>query len=86
MTSDPAPTSLLLVDDERTLREPLAEYLTGQGFVVREAESAAAARSELLRETPDLILLDVMMPGEDGLTLTKQLLDQHAALRADTVE
>ena len=38
--TEPAPTTLLLVDDEPTLREPLAEYLTRQGFVVQEAESA----------------------------------------------
>ncbi|MCV0382956.1 MAG: response regulator [Erythrobacter sp.] len=75
MTSDPAPTSLLLVDDERTLREPLAEYLTGQGFAVREAESAAAARSTLRDHTPDIVLLDIMMPGEDGLSLTRHLVE-----------
>ena len=73
--SDPAPPSLLLVDDERNLREPLAEYLTGQGFAVREAESAAAARSALLEHTPDIVLLDIMMPGEDGLSLTRHLVE-----------
>lgn len=69
------PTELLLVDDEATLREPLAEYLTRQGFVVREAESAAAARSELTNWSPDLILLDIMMPGEDGLSLCRHLVE-----------
>ncbi|PZT85342.1 MAG: DNA-binding response regulator [Citromicrobium sp.] len=75
MTSDTAPTTLLLVDDEPTLREPLAEYLTGQGFVVREAESAARARSTLESELPDLVLLDIMMPGEDGLSLCRHLVE-----------
>ena len=75
MMSETAPTSILLVDDEPTLREPLAEYLTGQGFAVREAESAAAARSILLEERPDLVLLDIMMPGEDGLSLTRHLVE-----------
>ena len=65
--TDLAPTRLLLVDDEPSLREPLAEYLARQGFVVRQAEDAAKARSALLEETPDLVLLDIMMPGEDGL-------------------
>ena len=69
------PTELLLVDDEATLREPLAEYLTRQGFVVREAESAAAARSELTNWSPDLVLLDIMMPGEDGLSLCRHLVE-----------
>ena len=68
-----APTHLLLVDDEPSLREPLAEYLSGQGFRVTTAESAAAARSELVGETPDLVLLDIMMPGEDGLSLCRHL-------------
>ena len=70
-----APVSLLLVDDETTLREPLAEYLTGQGFVVSEADSAAAARSILQDMRPDLVLLDIMMPGEDGLSLTRHLVE-----------
>lgn len=75
MTGDPAPTALLLVDDEATLREPLAEYLARQGFVVREAESAAAARSVLGTYQPDLVLLDIMMPGEDGLSLCRHLVE-----------
>lgn len=70
-----APTALLLVDDEATLREPLAEYLVRQGFVVREAESAAAARSVLGDFAPDLALVDIMMPGEDGLSLTRHLVE-----------
>ena len=70
-------TTLLLVDDENSLREPLAEYLTGQGFVVREAESAASARSVLTSETPDLVLLDIMMPGEDGLSLCRHLVESR---------
>ena len=71
--TEPAPTRLLLVDDEPTLREPLAEYLTRQGFVVRLAEDASKARSLLLEYTPDLVLLDIMMPGEDGLSLCRHL-------------
>ena len=71
--TEPAPTRLLLVDDEPTLREPLAEYLTRQGFVVRQAEDASKARSLLLEYTPDLVLLDIMMPGEDGLSLCRHL-------------
>ncbi len=70
-----APTRLLLVDDERSLREPLAEYLSRQGFDVCEAESAAAARSLLAARTPDLVLLDIMMPGEDGLSLCRHLVE-----------
>ena len=69
------PTQILLVDDEATLREPLAEYLTGQGFVVTEAASAPAARTLLTEATPDIVLLDIMMPGEDGLSLCRHLVE-----------
>lgn len=68
-------TTILLVDDEPTLREPLAEYLAGQGFAVTEANSAAAARSELTEATPDIVLLDIMMPGEDGLSFCRHLVE-----------
>ncbi len=71
------PTRLLLVDDETVLREPLAEYLTRQGFVVQEAESAAVARSKLAEFTPDLVLLDIMMPGEGGLSLCRHLIESR---------
>ena len=67
------PTRVLLVDDETSLREPLADYLVRQGFVVSQAEDAAKARSLLVEETPDLVLLDIMMPGEDGLSLCRHL-------------
>ncbi|MGB7374258.1 response regulator [Pontixanthobacter sp.] len=70
-----APTNILLVDDEAALREPLAEYLTRQGFTVEAAESAAAARSVLLESMPDIVLLDIMMPGEDGLSLCRHLVE-----------
>lgn len=75
LMTETAPVQILLVDDETTLREPLAEYLTRQGLVVRSAESAAAARSAMLEFTPDLVLLDIMMPGEDGLSLCRHLVE-----------
>lgn len=64
---------LLLVDDEPSLRQPLADYLTRQGFVVQEADDAAKARAILQDDTPHLVLLDIMMPGEDGLSLCRHL-------------
>lgn len=66
---------LLLVDDEGSLREPLADYLSRQGFVVRQAADAAKARSALLDDMPDLVLLDIMMPGEDGISLCRHLVE-----------
>ncbi len=76
--SETAPTRLLLVDDEASLREPLAEYLLRQGFAVTQAASAAEARSVLRDETPELVLLDIMMPGEDGLSLCRHLAETRA--------
>ncbi|BBC71179.1 DNA-binding response regulator [Altererythrobacter sp. B11] len=71
--SEAVPTKLLLVDDEPSLREPLADYLSRQGFAVSQAEDAAKARARLIEDTPDLVLLDIMMPGEDGLSLCRHL-------------
>ena len=72
------PTRLLLVDDEATLREPLADYLVRQGFVVDQAGSAAEARTRLRDAPTDLVLLDIMMPGEDGLSLCRHLAESQA--------
>ena len=72
------PIHLLLVDDEASLREPLADYLVRQGFAVTQAASAAEARSVLRDEAPELILLDIMMPGEDGLSLCRHLAETRA--------
>lgn len=69
---------VLLVDDEAALREPLAEYLSRQGFVVTQAASAAEARSHLRDDKADLVLLDVMMPGEDGISLCRHLVESRA--------
>ena len=64
---------LLLVDDERSIREPLAAYLTKQGFRVTQAGDAEQARARLAAYAIDLVVLDIMMPGEDGLSLTRHL-------------
>jgi two-component system, OmpR family, response regulator len=77
VTADSA-IRLLLVDDEPGLREPLAAYLARQGFAVTEAASAADARARLVESTPDLVLLDIMMPGEDGLSLCRHLSETRA--------
>ncbi|MCC6828635.1 MAG: response regulator transcription factor [Novosphingobium sp.] len=76
--TEPAPVKLLVVDDEASLREPLAEYLSRQGFSVSQATSAADARARLRDETPDLVLLDIMMPGEDGFSFCRHLVETRA--------
>ncbi len=65
----PGEPHILLVDDERDIRDPLAAYLGRNGLRVSKAENAAAARQILAAHAIDLILLDIMMPGEDGLAL-----------------
>lgn len=78
--NDTAPVRLLIVDDEAALREPLAEYLSRQGFDVAQSASAAEARTQIRDDqnsggAPDLVLLDIMMPGEDGLSLCRHLVE-----------
>jgi two-component system, OmpR family, response regulator len=64
---------LLLVDDEASIREPLSKYLEKQGFRMTESPDASAARSALIAYDIDLVLLDIMMPGEDGLSLCRHI-------------
>ncbi|GGD36277.1 response regulator [Croceicoccus pelagius] len=75
MADRQVPDRILLVDDEEALRDPLASYLSKQGFAVRQAASAAIARTMLRDEPADLVLLDIMMPGEDGLSLCRHLVE-----------
>ena len=64
---------ILVVDDDRRLRELLRRYLTESGFRVSTASDAAKARAQIGALQFDLIVLDVMMPGENGLELTTSL-------------
>jgi two-component system, OmpR family, phosphate regulon response regulator OmpR len=69
---DPEP-HLLVVDDDARLRELLRRYLSDNGFRVTTAGDAADARAKLAALAFDLVVLDVMMPGESGLGLTRTL-------------
>ncbi|MDR3519230.1 MAG: response regulator [Azospirillaceae bacterium] len=64
---------ILVVDDDTRLRELLRKYLSTTGFIVSVAKDAAEARTTLASLSFDLIVLDVMMPGESGLDLTAAL-------------
>jgi two-component system phosphate regulon response regulator OmpR len=68
---------LLVVDDDPSVRAMLVEYLGGHRYDVRAADSGAAMRAEIERDLPDLILLDIRMPGEDGLTLARFLRERY---------
>ncbi len=67
---------ILIVDDARDIREPLLRYLQKNGFRAIAAGDAATARKLLKAHAFDLIILDIMMPGEDGLSLLRSVREQ----------
>lgn len=69
---DDAP-HILVVDDDRRIRELIRRYLSENGYRISTAENAAEARARLAGFTFDLLVVDVMMPGESGLELTTSL-------------
>lgn len=73
LLSEQAAPHILVVDDDLRLRNLLRDYLSSEGFIVTTADDAADAREMLRRLQFDLAILDVMMPGEDGLSLGKSL-------------
>lgn len=72
MLPDDAP-HLLVVDDDRRIRDLLSRFLTGEGYRVTVADTAADARAKLKGLDFDLLILDVMMPGESGFDLAKSI-------------
>lgn len=64
---------ILVVDDEARIRTMLRRYLEGEGFKVSEAADGTAMRRVIEGEAVDLVLLDLMMPGEDGLSLARYI-------------
>ena len=69
--------SLLVVDDEPEICEILIEYFSNQGFIAHSAGDASRAREIFASQPPDLVILDIRMPGEDGLSLARWIRDQH---------
>jgi len=72
-----AATRVLVVDDDPAIRQMLAEYLGQHGYEVALAASGSAMRAELERAAPAVVLLDIGLPGEDGLTLARYLRERH---------
>jgi DNA-binding response OmpR family regulator len=70
-------TRLLVVDDDPSVRAMLHDYLHGHGFDVAQAGNGAQMRAEIERELPDAVLLDVRLPGEDGLALARYLREHY---------
>lgn len=75
MSTSPSsrPDKIMIVDDDARIRDLLRRYLSQEGFEVMVAEDAKTLNRLLLRETVDLIVLDLMLPGEDGLSITRRL-------------
>jgi two-component system alkaline phosphatase synthesis response regulator PhoP len=65
--------SILVVDDEANIRELVTVYLTAAGFEVRQAVDGPSGLTSALVEPPDLVILDIMLPGIDGATVCRKL-------------
>jgi DNA-binding response OmpR family regulator len=70
-------TQILVVDDDGEVRQLLEDYLGGQGYRVRTCADSMGMRQALQAGSPDLVLLDVGLPGEDGLSLARFLREHH---------
>src|SRR5262245_2720465 len=69
-------TLILVVDDDPELRKLIGDFLAGHGYLVQVAENAAAMSRAIQNQRPDLVILDVMMPGEDGLSAARRLVTE----------
>ncbi len=72
-------TRILVVDDDQRLRELLVRYLGGEGYEVKAVPDAGGMDKQLARERYDLVVLDLMLPGEDGLAICRRLRAQNIA-------
>src|SRR6058998_3367598 len=72
-------TRILVVDDDQRLRDLLVRYLGGEGYEVKAVPDAPGMDKQLARERYDLVVLDLMLPGEDGLAICRRLRAQNGA-------
>jgi two-component system, OmpR family, response regulator len=70
--------SILFVEDDRDIRTLLADFLVREGFAVEVAEEGVGVDRALARMKPDLVILDIMLPGEDGLSICRRLRTRSA--------
>ena len=68
---------VLIVEDDPAIREMVAEYLGAQGYDVHQAKGGSDMRAAIEANLPDVVLLDVRLPGEDGLTLARYLRERY---------
>lgn len=69
--------TILVVEDDVEIRELVADYLAGQGYAVRAVATGAEARAALRGTLPDLVVLDLGLPDDDGLAIARHLREQH---------
>jgi two-component system phosphate regulon response regulator OmpR len=69
--------AVLVVEDDAEVRGMIVEYLASHGFDVAQAQSGDSMRAQLQRAVPDVVLLDVNLPGEDGLSLARYLRERY---------
>src|SRR5215472_13304252 len=67
---------ILIVDDQREICDLVQEYLSGEGYRVSAAQDGAEMHRVMAQSPIDLVILDLMLPGEDGLTLARSLRDE----------
>ncbi len=72
-------TRILVVDDDQRLRDLLVKYLSGEGYDVKAVPDAKGMDKQLGRERYDLVVLDLMLPGEDGLAICRRLRGQQTS-------
>jgi DNA-binding response OmpR family regulator len=73
----PDAASVLVVDDDADVRGMIAEYLAGHGYEIDQAANGDEMRQALSRRVPDVVLLDLNLGGEDGLSLARHLREHH---------
>jgi two-component system, OmpR family, response regulator len=79
MTTQP-PATILIVEDDEEIRRLVADLLTREGFRAETVNGGEAMNAFLAREHPDLVILDLMLPGEDGLAICRRLRGRSAAI------
>ncbi|HCX86920.1 MAG TPA: DNA-binding response regulator, partial [Gammaproteobacteria bacterium] len=72
-TPHPRRKLILIVDDEREIRNLVQRYLDREGFAVIGAGDGAEMQDVLSKRLPDLVIMDIRLPGDDGVSLTRQL-------------
>ena len=66
-------TSIILVEDDKALSDAVSQYLKGEGFAVRVVEDGNLAVEAITADQPDLVILDIMLPGKDGMTICREV-------------